>query len=1057
MRRLPCPILIILFHSCACLSAFGFVSRGDYQNITSSSASIQEANQGLTIVEGHIAEADPSGSSIQMPEVSFGQPFAQWAPDDGAYSAKILEDVRENLYPPPEAIRANIEAGDAAFRYKSLLFNPNSGETDITSHFQDMVNWYGEPERTKAKAQIAVLRDAIAHAPLTNVLWQALLDAYYDLAVAELQFTKQKLAELATMRLGFVVTGPFIIDQEINCYTGLVGDMEGILDNYQELFSKDMFGVIPSEFDPDPAVSGMPMGYYIFTRTQKNRNVTASQYLDGDTLKYVPTAGDDPEGPDPPEVRERQEADATLFAGYKDYTTLLNILGRYIQYQADLARLLGMRQAPGDLSRAREICTQMQSSIADNFIALKGMFADETFPPGDASGVNAANNAVETALADIANVRTFLNGESNLLGLNPNFLLLVQEDGGSRESFDILKDRLKGPNQPLQVALETMEAAEGRYNNFRASVDRVVQELDDVEEAYQIRFEEITGFGPTEADEFRGIAKPGSGSELEIVEQTIKSLGERISVLGELLRELEEDSIRALDSVNYSEKLKEKFLDARQVYRETTSSIYEANINWQTTAAAAQAVADGVLTAFSADLSKTGLTVAIIAAGALNGTVQAIAARVAAETERDLDLAALEFETSIDENDAELTVNMAKQEYGAIKREILAHQLETKDTLLALAEATSRQLALLNELSRIESNQRGNTEEIRSTYYADPIHYVQAESALIEADEAFRTAQRWLFYTQRALEYKWQQTFAITQGSKSWDSGTIFKLRNAKELDELLTQMVNWDVPRTAETLNSPPKTTFISLLEDVIAPNPYELNETNTDDLGTRIDFVTGEVVEKRELFRRQLQRYEDAFGFIQIPFNTVLLEDHDGNFFRGPDYLADGTIIPGTWRDRITSITVNLIAEDGTAVLQTKNGSLIYGGLTFQRTRRPLRADRTRPPISTGSAEVLNLGGEFTATPFRYWESNNFDNRFVPRHSQITSLNLAYSEGTLRGVDERLLRENFINVAFAQRSVAATDWTLIINPGQGIDIDKLQDIEIIIRHRYSDRAQPN
>jgi len=43
----------------------------------------------------------------------------------------------------------------------------------------------------------------------------------------------------------------------------------------------------------------------------------------------------------------------------------------------------------------------------------------------------------------------------------------------------------------------------------------------------------------------------------------------------------------------------------------------------------------------------------------------------------------------------------------------------------------------------------------------------------------------------------------------------------------------------------------------------------------------------------------------------------------------------------------------------------------------------------------------------------------------------------------------------AFNQLSVAATRWVLTINPDQ-VDISKLKDIEIIIKHRFSDRVAP-
>lgn len=1056
----------------ASASSVPLVCRPDFQNLASSGSVLQGKNPAVTIIGGHInrpANAPASGA-IRLTESSFGQPLAQWTPG-ATYAADVVAQVRAALYPAAGSTRTQVLASQAAFRYKALLFSPPSSGADVSNYFESINQWFGEADRVIAKAQIAILHAAIARAPFDTGLRNTLLDVYYDLAVAEMQFASKKLSELATMRLGFVQTGPFIIDNEIAAYESLVALVAGVLDQYRGLFCEPIDGVEPSDFDPDPTVRGMPMGYYLFIRSQKNRNLTASKYVDAAGIeKSVPTVNTP--APGQAYTAIPRPDNEVLFAGYKDYTTIYTIMGRYIQYQADLARLRGMRQAPQDLVKARNATSQMQSSLARDFQTLQGMFQGITFPPGDASGVNAAVSAVETALADITNVRAFLNGQSNLLGLDPNFLMLVQDNNpnlatGPRDSFDVLKDSITGLNRPLTVALDLMTVAESRYNTFRGSVDQVVTELDDLEENYQDRFQQITGYETTDVPGFNGISKPFSGSELNVVEQTIAGLNARNFKLGELGEQLDGDLTAASASVKEAEGLQTTFLNAKQTYINTTNDLYT---NAQISAGVAAGVQAATDTAFEIagvdGLTTTtalgGNVIAIGVAGAANTIAQTTNAVIQLEIDQQLDLAALDFETSLDASEAALTVNQAKQEVGAIKREGYAKQLETLDTTTQLAQAQAQKAALLYEVGRIEQKLASNSAAVRSKYYADPIHYIKAENALIDADESFRTAQRWVFYTQRALEYKWQQTFAITQGSKSWDSGSIFKLRNAKELNELVTQLVNWDAPRTAEILNSPTSTSFISLRDDVISPNPNQLNLINKSDPGVRIDWPTGQSVTVAEFFRRRLLEYKDANGFVRIPINTAVLETVDGNFFRGPDYLADGIVIPGVWRNKILSIKVNIIATDGGANPTSRPGSLIYGGNTFQRTRRPLRADRSRP--STGTGSIRDIAGEFTTAPFRYWESNNFDNLFVPRDRQPTSIAIAYSGATARNntTGEDVLGDTFRNVAFAQRSVAATGWELIFDTdapvaSQSVDPNKITDIELIIRHRYSDRAQPN
>ena len=100
-----------------------------------------------------------------------------------------------------------------------------------------------------------------------------------------------------------------------------------------------MDGVETSDIDPS-ATPGTPFGYYIFQKQQPKRNNTASRYFatsDGAaTQESVPN----PAGADP------RPLDEVLFEGYKDYTTVLQLMGDLLRYTADLNRLRGMRQLP---------------------------------------------------------------------------------------------------------------------------------------------------------------------------------------------------------------------------------------------------------------------------------------------------------------------------------------------------------------------------------------------------------------------------------------------------------------------------------------------------------------------------------------------------------------------------------------------------------------------------------------------------------------------------------------------------------------------------------------
>lgn len=74
----------------------------------------------------------------------------------------------------------------------------------------------------------------------------------------------------------------------------------------------------------------------------------------------------------------------------------------------------------------------------------------------------------------------------------------------------------------------------------------------------------------------------------------------------------------------------------------------------------------------------------------------------------------------------------------------------------------------------------------------------------------------------------------------------------------------------------------------------------------------------------------------------------------------------------------------------------------------------------------------------------------------TQSTSVEMAYTDKTARSTSgEEILGNTFRINAFNQRSVAATRWVLTLNPDT-VDLTKLKDIEIIVKHKFSDRFAP-
>ena len=68
--------------------------------------------------------------------------------------------------------------------------------------------------------------------------------------------------------------------------------------------------------------------------------------------------------------------------------------------------------------------------------------------------------------------------------------------------------------------------------------------------------------------------------------------------------------------------------------------------------------------------------------------------------------------------------------------------------------------ALYREKEELEARIAESNTDLASRYFADPIHRIIAESSLVAANLSFGEAQKWLYFMVRALEYKWNLSFA---------------------------------------------------------------------------------------------------------------------------------------------------------------------------------------------------------------------------------------------------------------------------------------------------------
>jgi hypothetical protein len=806
------------------------------------------------------------------------------------------------------------------------------------------------------------------------------------------------------------------VPSDLDGFTDVVEDIAGFDpdDSLDKPTDTDLDGVPDTTkegeiLDADPNDSGSDSDGD--TVSELDEKVAGTNPLDIVTANQVIFEDPLPDDPNNPE-------DIVLSGAFRDYSTLLEVLGQFIRQTNELALMRGLRQDVGDLTAARDAISAIQGEIAEDYCFLKSLFGEIEFLPTDTSGVRGAMSSVESGIADAANVRSFLNGETNPLGLDEDFLLIVPSSGGNFDSFDVLLSQLRSPTTeeplgPMKTALDALgtkdpaTGAIGAYEFFRTSLDNVEEDLANLQLEFEDRHQEITGFLPDADPSFVGV--PKVGSELATLNQIIANLTSGLTLFDVRLNDLFSDSATANQAVTDASGIASAIRSATTEYDRAQNNAWNDLHLQKGLAAIAQATAEGVYAiAGSSNPFSVG---AATGAAVVNEVTQGLTAEAISKREEDLDRAATVFESKLALAAAALAVSEAKLALGEFRRDIYALQIAQKGDLQELGQAQAEVAGLYRELERIEANRDRNVEQTRGRFYADPIHLVRSDTAILKANAAFLNAQRWVWYTQHALDYKWSEQFVQPEFlNKNYDPGSIFMMRNVLELNELLSAM---EVYNDNRQIAAAPQldTVTISFKDHLLSTNPKDANRlfpaapspALADD-GQRFDLETGEVVSQLEHFRRTLKRkvtLGEPNDNLIIPFNTTLLENINARFFSGPDFSgAPAVISPGTYRDKIEWLAVNIGAGDTatSGVTAGIGGFIVYGGESYFRTRIPRFEDTSiAGPNRSDPANLQNFDftGEFIISRFRRPVQLDFNKPvFSMRDTAIDPLKIGYNE---------------------------------------------------------------
>ncbi|VGO17933.1 hypothetical protein PDESU_06535 [Pontiella desulfatans] len=918
-----------------------------------------------------------------------------------ANETNVAESVRQKLYWPDAA---PAQRDIAAFRYKVLLYT-DSG-TGIRADAANMGALYGAAERSRAQTAENELRAGLASQPESTLLQNLLLDLYYDRLAAEfilagnMRMPDGRTADRIRMGPATVATG-LVIDDEINLHAQAL-----------EAYRSALAGFLALLADNLGQPGSPPAGYTVFRNLVPARGLEPASYLDGTNLVSV------------------SGSTAPLFDGYKDLVLLFNGLRDFGRSAEALGQLKASRNNAGDPEDAKTLATDALRFLFLQQSTLLGLFPNLDID--DASGLAESAEGVAVSLANLEALAQSIRDGSGPLGFEDDFLMLVQKFAGQSEdvfdSFDAYELRLNPTDlsSPLRYAMELQASAVASYDDYRGYQDQLETQLGYITETAEDRLFQITGAYPGEPE----YERPDTNEGCEIWQQ-LRSID-----IAKLQIQRNRTEIANLEAEVRIEVGRSQSIQSTYVYygnRQASLTEWIGHINAaQAFANEMAAAADGI----SVSGGFLGFSVSVspgVAAHAANAVVQAAAEEGKGQLEAEKEKLAAQENAKLENIES-----AAKVETLMLGMKTLA--IDSQEAAILLKQELGRLAALIGEKEDLERTLAGSRQSLSGRYFADPVHRLRHQHQTLLANLSFDEAQKWIYFMARALEYKWNTPFMnyFFLGRK-WSTDTLFKLRNANELEQMYNAMVSFN---SLVQLPQDDYFDWFSVREDFLGYR--EFNGTNQLFYADPADPESPATLTASEAFRSYLRTKMDAIGNIKLTFSTRR-EIPGGTFYRGARRDDEGTVLSaGLFLDKIKWLKINLPGDHSLGRTQLA-GELSYGGTGFIRnfdvgTFHPERPDR--------------LQNEETAYGTRYWyfHAPSAKWRFSEALKSPVTMQLSADPRVPPTVQE-------IDI-FKERSVATTGWNLTIpTEDLGIpvlDIDELDDIELYFYHYAVSRQLP-
>ena len=742
-----------------------------------------------------------------------------------------------------------------------------------------------------------------------------------------------------------------------------------------------------------------------------------------------------------------QSSPVTVFDGYKDVAVMMRALSQRARVRNEVARrlvLLLERNFATDIIEEAIPALSLEESVIFSILFPDGLpeLHAEKYP-----GVAEYFLAYRDSMEEMFRTRNAaLNSSYNALGFDKDLLVIVP--GSNSEhilfTYDWLRSKLLGPNsQPLGV-LATSYTSDEEARNTRIAFDlkaaEYLTQFDRIEDEYDQQLLDLCG--PDPDDTFKpNLTDPEHGGGLlqqqyrnvEMAYNRIESVQNKMSNVYTWI-DIERERVWKIKGI-YDRKA-EMIIDYGDKQADLTEEINDIQADMK--------FADGMA---SAAQSATQITNPGAAFSTYIQTVNAHFQRQSLKRigRKQAKIVKLQAEQQAEFVYIESEIIDANSEAQIQQRflELRGLEIEMLDAEILLEQAFDQLSQYYIQIMGKVMRRDRALHRLTRCSFADPTYRIEVLNSALRAEDNFQLAQKWVYLTAKALEYKWPvgpdlsylTEVLIPHIISARTSETITEdMEYLKGIDDTYTlshgtQLFYWNYSLRKDYLGM----TF-----------EKEIPDSGGQVLSSVQQFQQY-LVELRTKQENLIDLSEDGTpDHLAVPFSTVcfaIQDDVPGSIplpdSEGNPQSVDGRPIfdPGLWDDKIDWVQVNIVGSNTYTNSELMPIQLRYGGTGFVRYYEPVEAgeeqiDYRVIPMPHYTLTANSRGFGWKAHPYL---KQNFSAKLVSNPREVPA-------------------DTYVNNNFREHPVAATDWKILI-PLNGTNFENIRDIEIVIVHRARTR----